>query len=54
LDKLKEWLSKILPNVPFDKKLHFICGFLIALIGGLVTDPITGIGLAIAAGIVKE
>jgi len=51
---LKEWISKICPSIPYYKKLHFLCGFLIALIGGIITDPITGIGLAIAAGIAKE
>ena len=54
MDKLKELLSKFLPNVPYDKKLHFIAGFLIALIMGIITDPITGIGFAIATGIFKE
>ena len=54
MNKLKELSSKFLPNVPYDKKLHFLCGFAIALIGGIITDPITGIGLAIAAGIAKE
>jgi len=54
MDKLKELLNKIFPNIPVDKKLHFIAGFLIALIGGILTDPITGIGFALAAGIAKE
>lgn len=41
-------------NVPKDKIYHFIAGFAIALIGGVVLSPIEGIGLAIAAGIFKE
>lgn len=40
--------------IPYDKKLHFGAGLIIAILGGVVTDPITGIGLAIAAGIAKE
>lgn len=54
MNKLKEILSKFLPNIPFDKKLHFLCGFLIAVIMGFIIDPITGLGLSIAAGIGKE
>ncbi len=54
MDKLKEILNKIFPNIPYDKALHFLAGFLIALIGGALTDPITGIGFAIGAGILKE
>lgn len=54
MDKLKELLNKIFPSIPVDKKLHFIAGFLIALIGGFLTDPITGVGFAIAAGVFKE
>lgn len=37
-----------------DKKLHFLAGLIIALLGVVIIDPITGIGFAIAAGIVKE
>ena len=37
-----------------DKILHFLAGLLIAILGGVIIDPITGIGLAIAAGIAKE
>ena len=51
---MKELLDKIFPNIPSDKKLHFICGLAVAILGGVIIDPITGIGLAIAAGIVKE
>jgi hypothetical protein len=51
---MKEMLNKIFPSIPYDKKLHFIAGALIAILGGVIIDPITGIGLAIAAGIVKE
>lgn len=41
-------------NIPKDKKLHFGAGLLIAILGGVIIDPITGLGLAIAAGIGKE
>lgn len=51
---MKELLDKIFPNVPFDKKLHFLAGALIAILGGVIIDPITGLGFAIAAGIGKE
>lgn len=54
MDKIKELLDKIFPSIPFDKKLHFLCGFIIALVMGFVIDPITGLGLAIVAGIGKE
>lgn len=37
-----------------DKLYHFIAGVLIALIGGFLTDPITGVGFAIGAGVFKE
>ena len=40
--------------IPKDKKLHFLAGLIIALLGGVIIGPITGIGFAIAAGIVKE
>ncbi len=54
MSNLKELLDKIFPSVPYDKKLHFLAGLLIALVMGFITDPITGVGLAIAAGIFKE
>ena len=38
----------------YDKKLHLAAGFLIAVIMGFIVDPITGIGLAIVAGVAKE
>lgn len=41
-------------KIPYDKKLHFLAGLVIAILGGVIIDPITGIGLAIAAGIAKE
>lgn len=40
--------------MPKDKQYHFLAGALIAILGGVIIDPITGIGLAIAAGIAKE
>ena len=54
MNKLKSLLTKIFPSIPYDKKLHFLAGFAIAIIMGFITDPITGIGLAIAAGVAKE
>ena len=37
------------------KKLHFLAGIIIiAILGGVIIDPITGLGFAIAAGIAKE
>lgn len=30
--------------IPYDKKLHFIAGLLVAVLGGVIIDPITGIG----------
>ena len=44
MDKLKELLKKIFPSIPYDKKLHFLAGFIIAILGGVIIDPITGIG----------
>ena len=41
-------------NIPYDKKLHFLAGFLLCIIFTLIDDPITGIGAAIAGGIMKE
>ena len=38
----------------YDKKLHLIAGVVIAVFFGLIADPITGLGAAIAAGIMKE
>ena len=40
--------------MPFDKKLHFAAGFLIALFFGAVFIPIAGFVLAFIAGISKE
>ncbi len=37
-----------------DKIYHFVAGLLIAVVVGFAIDPITAIGLAIAAGIFKE
>ena len=36
-----------------DKLYHFIAGFLIALIFGLIT-PVLGLGMAVLAGILKD
>ena len=41
-------------NIPTDKKLHFLAGFLLCIIFSIINDPITGIGAAIAGGIFKE
>lgn len=41
-------------NIPYDKKLHFIAGLVIAILGGVIIDPITGLGFAIGAGVFKE
>ena len=41
-------------NIPYDKKLHFIAGFLLCVVLTLINDPITGIGAAVGAGIMKE
>ena len=51
---MKEMLQNFMPNIPYDKKLHFLAGFIIALLGDVIIDPITGLGFAIAAGIAKE
>ena len=40
--------------IPYDKKLHFIAGLVIALLVGIILSPIEGIGVAIAAGMFKE
>ena len=36
-----------------DKSYHFIAGFIIALIFGLIT-PVLGLGMAVLAGILKD
>lgn len=41
-------------NIPKDKIYHFIAGALIAILGGVIIDPMTGLGFAAAAGIGKE
>ena len=41
-------------EIPNDKKLHFLAGFLLCVIFTLIDDPITGIGAAICGGIMKE
>ena len=51
---MKTILQNFLPNISYDKKLHFIVGLLIAILAGFVIDPITGIGLSIVAGVFKE
>ena len=30
--------------IPKDKQLHFIAGLIIGILGGVIIDPITGIG----------
>lgn len=40
--------------IPKDKLYHLIAGFLIAVLGGVIIDPITGLVFAIGAGIAKE
>lgn len=37
-----------------DKKLHFIVGALISLVGGLLISPVIGLVLSIIAGIYKD
>ena len=37
-----------------DKQYHFLDGLITALLGGIIIEPITGIGLAIIAGLAKE
>lgn len=41
-------------TIPKDKLYHFAAGAIIAIIGGVITGPITGLGFAIGAGIIKE
>lgn len=38
----------------YDKKLHMICGFLIAIAGGLLYSVKFGLLLSLAAGLAKE
>ena len=38
----------------YDKKLHFIAGFVLCLGFGVFSDIYTGIGAAVVAGIMKE
>ena len=40
--------------IPKDKIYHFIAGFLLCIIFTLIDDPMTGLGAAIGAGIMKE
>lgn len=40
--------------MPKDKWLHLIAGVLVALIGGLLFDPLTGFALATIIGAGKE
>lgn len=41
-------------NIPKDKIYHLIAGFAVAIVMGVIIDPIAGLGLSIAAGIAKE
>ena len=41
----------MLPQIPYDKKLHLICGFMLSLLG-LIYWPLYATGFV--AGIVKE
>ena len=40
--------------IPKDKLYHFIAGFIICILFSIINDPITGIGGAIVAGVMKE
>jgi hypothetical protein len=40
-------------KIPYDKKLHFRCGCIIALLIGLY-DPILGLSTGVVAGVAKE
>lgn len=40
--------------MPYDKKLHFFAGCLIAILGSLIFNTHVGIALSIIAGIGKE
>ena len=39
--------------MPYDKKLHFLCGFIIALLIGLY-NPAYGLYAGVTAGVAKE
>ena len=41
-------------NIPKDKIYHFIAGLVLCIVFALINDPITGIGAAVGAGIMKE
>lgn len=41
-------------NIPKDKLLHFAAGFLLCILFTLIDDPMTGLGAAIGAGLMKE
>ena len=41
-------------QIPKDKTLHFVAGFFVCVFFSIVNNPITGLGGAIAAGIMKE
>ncbi len=40
-------------KIAYDKKLHFLAGLIIAIIGGIV-DPLFGMFLSAIAGVSKE
>lgn len=40
-------------KIPYDKKLHFLCGFLISLLVGLY-NPLYGLLAGVTAGVAKE
>lgn len=40
-------------KIPYDKKLHFLCGCIIALLVGLY-NPLYGLLAGVTAGVVKE
>lgn len=40
--------------MPYDKKLHMLCGFLIVIIGSFFHSALFGFLLCVAAGIAKE
>lgn len=39
--------------MPYDKKLHFLCGFIISLLIGLY-NPLYGLSAGMIAGVAKE
>lgn len=41
-------------SIENDKIYHFIAGFILCVVFSIINDPITGIGGAIGAGIMKE